>query len=201
MQKSTGNFNISAWFQTWVKALTKPSEQTYSELIRQPDSSAQTAYIWMAVAGAISGLIALIRHGSVFGILLTAVYAVLGLMVDAWVVNLFATKVFKGKGNLSDLLYAFAAFAAPILVVNAILALIPVIGSILSVLLSLFTLVLSVFATQAVYKLTTGKAAGSVLIPAAIIIVIVMIIVVFFLVIFGGVIGGVFSNVLKSLGK
>ena len=34
------------FYQVWIKALTRPSEQTYAELAASPNAKANTAYLW-----------------------------------------------------------------------------------------------------------------------------------------------------------
>lgn len=44
-------------FPVWMKVYTKPGEQTFAEIIAYPDATAKNAYIWVFIAGLISGLI------------------------------------------------------------------------------------------------------------------------------------------------
>lgn len=41
----------------WSKVYSKPFERTFLEIIRHPDATAKNAYIWMFIAGTLSGLI------------------------------------------------------------------------------------------------------------------------------------------------
>jgi hypothetical protein len=47
----------AGWFQVWIKAVTQPNEQTFIDITEHPDASAKTAYIWIFIAGTISGII------------------------------------------------------------------------------------------------------------------------------------------------
>lgn len=47
----------AGWFPVWMKAVTKPSEQTFVDITEHPDANAKTAYIWVFIAGTISGII------------------------------------------------------------------------------------------------------------------------------------------------
>jgi hypothetical protein len=40
-----------------MKAVTKPSEQTFVDITEHPDAKAKTAYIWIFIAGTLSGII------------------------------------------------------------------------------------------------------------------------------------------------
>lgn len=44
-------------FPVWSKVYTKPSEQTFIEITEHPEAKARAAYIWVFLAGALSGLI------------------------------------------------------------------------------------------------------------------------------------------------
>jgi hypothetical protein len=46
----------AGWLAVWIKAVTKPSEQTYIEISESPDARMQTAFIWVFIAGTISGI-------------------------------------------------------------------------------------------------------------------------------------------------
>jgi hypothetical protein len=41
----------------WTKVYTKPGEQTFLEITEHPEAKARTAYIWVFLAGTLSGLI------------------------------------------------------------------------------------------------------------------------------------------------
>jgi hypothetical protein len=41
----------AGWFQVWIKAVTKPSENTFYELTEDPAATAKTAYLWAFIAG------------------------------------------------------------------------------------------------------------------------------------------------------
>ena len=47
---------VAGWFQVWTKVFTKPSEQTFIEITDSPDAVAKTAYIWIFIAGTVSGI-------------------------------------------------------------------------------------------------------------------------------------------------
>lgn len=60
---------VAGWFQVWMTAVTKPNEQTFAELTESPAATSKTAFIWVFIAGTISGI---------FQALLQAVYAATG---------------------------------------------------------------------------------------------------------------------------
>ena len=47
----------AGWLPVWIKAVTRPNEQTFVDITEHPDMSARTAYIWVFIAGTISGII------------------------------------------------------------------------------------------------------------------------------------------------
>jgi hypothetical protein len=47
----------AGWLAVWIKAATKPSEQTFVEISESPDAKMQTAFIWVFIAGTISGIV------------------------------------------------------------------------------------------------------------------------------------------------
>ena len=54
---SSGKPGPAGWFPVWIKAVTQPKEQTFVDITEHPDMKAQTAYIWVFIAGTISGII------------------------------------------------------------------------------------------------------------------------------------------------
>jgi hypothetical protein len=54
---SSGAPGPAGWLPVWIKAVTQPNEQTFVDITEHPDMSAKTAYIWVFIAGTISGII------------------------------------------------------------------------------------------------------------------------------------------------
>ncbi len=48
---------LAGWFPVWIKAVTKPSEQTFIDITEHPDANSKTAYIWVFIAGMLSAII------------------------------------------------------------------------------------------------------------------------------------------------
>jgi len=59
----------AGWLAVWIKAVTKPNEQTFVEITERPDATSRTAFIWVFIAGTISGI---------FQAILQAIYAATG---------------------------------------------------------------------------------------------------------------------------
>jgi hypothetical protein len=54
---SSGKPGPAGWLPVWIKAVTQPKEQTFVDITEHPDMSAKTAYIWVFIAGTLSGII------------------------------------------------------------------------------------------------------------------------------------------------
>jgi hypothetical protein len=54
-----------SFFQVWIKAVTKPSEQTYADLAASPNAKANTAYLWLFVAALIQFFLTSLVQGAV----------------------------------------------------------------------------------------------------------------------------------------
>lgn len=53
---------IAGWVSVWLKVITKPGEQTFIEITESAEATMRTAFIWMFIAGTVSGIFqALIR--------------------------------------------------------------------------------------------------------------------------------------------
>lgn len=147
----------AGWMQIWIKAVTKPSDKTFAEIVDQPGVSVQTAFIWVFIGGIISGisqaLVSIIRNamgttpaipgfeqfsqsgagggGSIF------FSAIIGLCVSPIItVVAFAistaliqwvAKLFGGIGTFEKQAYAFASVSVPATVVMSILSILSVI--------------------------------------------------------------------------
>lgn len=47
----------TGWLPVWIKAVTQPNEQTFVDITESPDVKSNTAYLWVFMAGTISGII------------------------------------------------------------------------------------------------------------------------------------------------
>lgn len=46
----------AGWLPTWIKAVSQPNEQTFITITEHPDATTRTAFIWVFIAGTISGV-------------------------------------------------------------------------------------------------------------------------------------------------
>lgn len=213
------------FYKVWIKAVTKPNEQAYSEIATAPDASPNKAYLWLAISYIFSFFVVLLvtlvststRYGGSVGdalgsTLITVVCAapigaIVGLLFYALEVAIvqWVARLFKGTGTYSQLIYVFAAFTAPLTIVSGLISLfslIPFIGlcfSIISIALGIYSLFLMVTATKAVNKFGWGEAAGSVLLPGIVIALLCACLTAGILMLLGPVIGDVFSTINQSL--
>jgi hypothetical protein len=58
---SAGSTSI---FQTWINALTRPNEQTYSDIAASPNAKATTAYLWVFITSILVNLITFVVEGT-----------------------------------------------------------------------------------------------------------------------------------------
>ena len=137
-------------FQIWIRALTKPSEQTYAALASSPRATATTAYLWMFIASLIQLFLAtlvqrqMINNLEMYGFdvnqfgprsgvgailvglfCVAPVLAALSTLVFAIVVAIiqWLARMFGGTGTYDQLAYAMAAIAAPLTIISGILSL------------------------------------------------------------------------------
>jgi len=47
----------AGWLPVWIKAVSQPNEQTFIAITEQPDATSRTAFIWVFIAGTISGIV------------------------------------------------------------------------------------------------------------------------------------------------
>jgi len=210
------------FYTTWIKAVTKPNEQTYAEIGASPDATPGKAYLWVFLASLVSYFfimgISMIFSAAQYGTDLTT--ALIGIVcavpiVAAIITGFFAldiaiiqwvAKMFKGTGSYNQLVYAVAAWNAPISLVSGLvggLSSIPYVGmclSILSIGLSIYAIVLMVMSVKGVNKFGWGEAIGSVLIPGIVIGLLCGCLVIGILMLLGPAIGDVFSTINQSLG-
>lgn len=142
MQPTPG---VSGWLPTWIKAVTKPSEQTFIEITSSPEASSKTAFLWVFIAGTLSGLVsgliqmALLAAGvqpqgfgqfsgaagrgigtglgiAICSAPISGLLSVIGLAIGVAIIQWIA-KLFGGTGTFEKLAYAIAAITVPVTLV------------------------------------------------------------------------------------
>jgi len=181
-------------FQTWMKALTRPYEQTFAEMAASPSARASTGYLWYFIGAIVQFLLASLVQGAVVknlfsqyssqfsqdlaspwltilcGAPVAAVFSTLMFGIGAAVVQWIAG-MFGGKGTNNQLTYVLSAILAPYMIFSGLLVLpsaIPYVGlltGLLAGLAGLYILVLEVIAVKGVNRFGWGPAIGSLLVP------------------------------------
>jgi len=161
---------VFPWARIWLAAVTRPTVATYQELARQPHVGSLDAWIWLFASSFLSGV--LVSLGPVFvrarpafdqGLAL-AVFTIIAVL--AWAI--FAVciqgiaRLFKGGGTYQSLIYVFAAFSAPLMLLASGLSLVPHSGLVL-IALYLYWLALYSVAARGAHQFSWLKAVGAVL--------------------------------------
>lgn len=177
----------SGFFQVWIDALTKPTEENYVAITEAPGVSFSTAAIWIFLTSTISFALSagerLLFGGTgadlaqMFGrggdsfsgaagrspylllcfAPLVGVFAIIGLAIGTGLTQWIAGML-GGKGTFNKLAYAVAAFSAPFSLISGLIGGIPIVGFCLAP-VSLYLIFLQVLAVKAVNRLDWGKAA------------------------------------------
>jgi len=142
MQPASG---AAGWLPIWIKAVTKPNEQTFVEITSSPEASSKTAFLWVFIAGTLSGLVtgliqmALLAAGiqpqgfeqfsgatgrgigaslgaALCGAPVVGLLSVIGLAISAAIIQWIA-KLFGGTGTFEKMAYALAAITVPVTLV------------------------------------------------------------------------------------
>ncbi len=139
------------FYQTWLKALTRPNEQNFAEMALSPGANPNKAYLWVFLANLVNMVVAFALQGvnmrqmqqflspeagqyfsqpvggvGFVGVLCAApVSAALSVLFFALGVALiqWIAKMFGGRGDYSKLAYVMGAIAAPVALVSAVLTL------------------------------------------------------------------------------
>ncbi|MBE0682201.1 MAG: YIP1 family protein [Anaerolineales bacterium] len=83
----------AGWMQVWMKAVTKPNEQTFVELTEGPQAVSKTAFIWVFIAGTVSGI---------FQAILQAIYAATGTSPQLTIPGLEQYMPAGGSGDVAS---------------------------------------------------------------------------------------------------
>jgi hypothetical protein len=207
-----------------MEAVTKPNEQTYANMVERPDAKPNTAYLWVFIAGTLSAIVNAIltaivgavgygsSGGAAFGSGLiisicsspiaggvAVLFFAIGVGIIQWI-----AKMFGGTGSFPKLVYAMAAISVPISLVTMVLTpfnVIPYVNyctGFIGFVVGIYGLVLEIMAVKGVNKFGWGQAAGSVLIPAFVLICCV-IVAVFALSAMGLAVSDTFNSINQSI--
>jgi hypothetical protein len=174
-----------AWYEVWRQALIRPSVAGYRQIVSIPGATALRGFLWtavsMAVAYAIGALLLavlsliLLRIGVddtqivllrildglfpavIWTILPVELFAMVSLAVSTLIAH-YAARAFGGTGTYDQLVYATAAYAAPLSLISVVLIAVPVLGLVLLLGLSFYAMALNAMVLKAVYALENWRA-------------------------------------------
>jgi hypothetical protein len=209
-------FGKLTWPEVWTKAVTKPAPETYVDLVEQEPNHIQTAAIWVAISGLVTGIFGLFGQasgdqfmrtfseyadidpsildaapsfgGGIFSIPFSIIFALIGSFIGAGIIH-FVAKLLGGEGDFAHFYYAVATYQFPLSIAIGLLSVIPIIGC-LNIFISLYMLYLLIQTTRGIHNLDSGKAA-----IAALVVPIGLFLFVFCcLIVFGFIFAGIFSE-------
>ncbi len=169
-----------SFFQVWIRALTRPSEQTYAALASGPNVKAGTAYLWIFIGYLVQFFLASLVQGvavrrlmdqfgngglteftsgiggrlvvMVCGAPIAAVIGTIFFAIGVFIVQWLA-KLFGGRGSADQLAYVLAAILTPLLLISGVVSLlsaIPYVGFCFNLIWALVTLYVIVLEVMAV---------------------------------------------------
>lgn len=113
--------------------------------------------------------------------LIAGVYSLIAVPVGFFIgtgIYFLLAKAFRGQGKFLPFAYCYLLIIAPINIIGDVLRLIPILGSFIAGALGIYGIVLLVFMTMAVQRLSGGKATLVILIPLIVLFVLVIILVI-----------------------
>ena len=180
------------WYQLWLLVLIAPVEDTYRELLSDPEARPTRGYLWVYIAGVVGiviNVLALVfRAETILATLAASLpefgeaqrlfgYVLIGLIVSSPVLALFAplgvilsaaiyqmvAKLLIGEGTFSEMVYALCAIAAPMSILSAIFSFPVPIFPLFGFLVGLYGIFLNIVAVKTVNRLPWGQAILTVL--------------------------------------
>jgi hypothetical protein len=176
----------TGWIQTWIRAISLPSEQTFIDISESPAAQSRTAYLWIFIVSTLSVVVTGILKIFIMGVsgqsgsetggsficmfpfagALSVLFFGLCVSIVQWI-----AKLLGGTGSYDKLAYVTSAFSTPIILAAMfvtpffIAPYINIFAGLLGAVMVFYSLFLQVMAVKAVNRLGWGQAAGSVLIP------------------------------------
>jgi hypothetical protein len=166
------------FYQVWIKALTKPNEQTFAEIAASPNAKMTTALLWVFIGSLASFFLSSLVQNAAMKSLLnqygmggqygdtmgsTLIQAVCGAPIVAIISTIFfaigiyifqwIARMFGGKGTSDQLAYAMAAISAPFSIISSVFGLlgaIPYIGLCFSLIVLLMVIYILVLEVMAI---------------------------------------------------
>jgi hypothetical protein len=184
-----------SWWDSWLKALTRPSVNTFERIANDPQASTIRAATWIFFSSLVGLFISvpltlafnaeLVNQlqqatgqmgsalAAALGLMLcvvpfSAALTTLSMMISTGLIQL-AARFLGGRGTYEGTFNALAAITAPITPVASLFGAIPVVGGCLTLPIGLYALVLNVIAVKASNRFGWGAAIGALLLPGLVI--------------------------------
>jgi hypothetical protein len=183
------------WYEIWFSVLPNPSEKSFAFILSDPKLSLDRGLIWMfctaliqyavafglvmviwlpmlanisAESGMTLGIAASIRNVSVLlfvvGVPVFASFYTLMFALQVGIQHLVA-RLFGGQGSYENLLFATAAYQAPLLLISIVAIFIPYINFCAGPILGIYTIVLMLNSLRAVYRMDVVRALTVIFLP------------------------------------
>ena len=175
-----------SWWEVWTLAFFKPSSATYQDIQDDPLAYPRRAYVWIFITSLVGTIVAValslvfnrvqfeqlqfgldtsIWLGSIGVALcclapLGAAVSVLSMIISTGLTQWVAGGL-GGKGSYAELIYATAAFSAPLSLISSLIAGIPWVN-LFSIVLAIYGFVLNVVAIKAVNHFSAFRALVSI---------------------------------------
>lgn len=216
LDKARPSYESLSWSRIWIKAITKPSVKTFEEIANDPDATSEKAYAWVSISTLIGGLIYdAIRYyigrrplvesvetnriSVMFcGPLILAALVWILFTFNAVIIQ-FIAEALGGTGTFTKLIYSFAAYSAPLMLIFSLSNLNIYLCFCLTPFVGLYAFILSVMAVKAVNQFDWGKTIlSSVVIPVGLLVLVAVLLIVI-LALLGPPIGNMFSNAVVGI--
>ncbi|GCE02996.1 Yip1 family protein [Dictyobacter aurantiacus] len=92
----------------------------------------------------------------------SVILTIVGFFIGTGILFLIA-KAFGGQGTFLQYVYSYLLFEVPLGILSSLLALIPILGSLAALALGIYRIILQVYMTMAVHRLSGGRATMAVL--------------------------------------
>ena len=157
-------FDIQDVLRRWWAVLSKPGAATFDA--QQQGASWTSVFIQVGILGVLDAILTVFatRANVLVDIIGNVIGAYIGFFLIAGLI-FGCARLFGGSGAFLPLAYTLALIYVPLQIIGTALGFIPGIGIYLLFALSIYQILLSVYATASVNRLSMAKAAGAVLVP------------------------------------
>jgi hypothetical protein len=164
-----------SWIEIWQMAITRPSVATYEDILRDRVVTVGRGLTWVVLSFFLAIFVSVILqiilgesftygdnnslgYDGDFGVLtLFCVPFVVAIALAIWIAivginHLVAQAMMQGSAKFDQVVFAMAAFTAPLTIINVIVGYIPVIGEIIYILVWIYAFALAVIALKAAHQ-------------------------------------------------